>query len=155
MEQDHDKSAAVKPFSSPTCNLYLSFNHLLIKQYRSRLILRPRPSFHRLQYWFLGFTWETLPPCGKLQLEICVPRNLSHTFSDILYSRKYWQPLNLVARPQTDWKIYSKFGGGVSGPFIKERCCLLDQIRYGTGLDGRSQERYCMHYVITCCVQWF
>ena len=45
----------------------------------------------------------------------------------IPYSRKYWWSLNLVVWPQTNRKkilAEFKFGSGVSGPFIKERCRL-------------------------------
>ena len=46
----------------------------------------------------------------------------------IPYSRKYWQSLSLAVWPQTDYIKMSaefKFGGGISGPFIKESCRLL------------------------------
>ena len=44
----------------------------------------------------------------------------------IPYSQKYWRSLNSAVWPQTDHtKILEfKFGGGISGPFIKERCRL-------------------------------
>ena len=45
----------------------------------------------------------------------------------IPYSQKYWQSLNLAVLPETDRKkilAEFKFGSGVSGPFIKEHCCL-------------------------------
>ena len=44
------------------------------------------------------------------------------------YNWKYWQSLNLAVWPQTDHtKMLAefKFGGGISGPFIKESCRLL------------------------------
>ena len=47
--------------------------------------------------------------------------------TDLLYSWKYWRSINLAVWPKTDHKnilVEFKFGGGVSGPFIKERCCL-------------------------------
>ena len=43
------------------------------------------------------------------------------------YSRKYWQSLSLAVWPQTDYtKMLAefKFGGGISGRFIKEQCRL-------------------------------
>ena len=41
--------------------------------------------------------------------------------NEILYSRKHWPSLNLAVWPH---KKKIKFGGGISGPFIKERCRL-------------------------------
>ena len=45
--------------------------------------------------------------------------------NEILYSRKYWPCLNLAVWSQTNPKKKKIiFGGGISGPFIKE-CCRL------------------------------
>ena len=44
--------------------------------------------------------------------------------NEILYSWKYWPSLNLAVWPQTNPKKKIKFGGGISGLFIKESCHL-------------------------------
>ena len=52
---------------------------------------------------------------------------VQYSFSKLPYSWKYWPSLNSAVWPQTDCKktlVEFKFGGGISDPFIKERCHL-------------------------------